>query len=385
MKICLISDLHCQYQQNESSLSNSLLISNRPRIPATQHPVVAMIQEVKRDESIKSDILLCLGDLGNKADKQGIASAWTFVKEIKEHIGAKLLLGIPGNHDINSKNSDGEDAFSYIKNFHECYPTEDDDLNNKFWEFGYCIVKHENILILMINTVHDHKDTESAKKTSLVSSALERIEREIHELVIDNYDYRVCILHHHPIKHSNIKDYKDVDSIENGDNLINLLNKYSFNVIVHGHKHQPRIVEYTGLPIFAVGSFSSFEHLQGTGLNTMFHVLELFSNSKKGIINSWEYDIKNGWRKNYNLHFPPKIGFGAVLDISTTAKKINKLFQDNKKQPMFYEKIIETIPDVEYLMPEKLIQLGMILKRDYGIQTNPEYPLMPTTITEFLN
>lgn len=384
MKICIISDLHCKYQHISSTFSDTLLISNKPRIPATQHPVVSMLNAINKN-SIKAEILLCLGDIGDKADEQGIASGWSFAEEIKINLGAKLLIGLPGNHDINSRNYNEKDAFSYIKNFHEKFPTEDDNLNNKFWEFGYCIVKYDKCMILMINTIHDHKDQIGAEKSSLKNSLLERIKIEFEEIKIPDFEYKICILHHHPIKHSNINNYKDSDSVENGDDLINLLNHYTFNAIVHGHKHQPRIVEYSGLPIFASGSFSCFANLTGTGFTTMFHILELFNDSKKGIIESWEYDIKNGWKKNYNANFPSKIGFGSDLNIPDTAYKINSLFQKNKKKPMFYSSIVNSIPDIEYLIPDKLIQLGIILNDKYNIKTSPEYPLQPNMIIEILN
>ena len=65
MKFCIISDLHCKYQQDYESSSESFLISNKPRVPYKQHPVAAMIKAIENDPDIKSDFLVCLGDLGD--------------------------------------------------------------------------------------------------------------------------------------------------------------------------------------------------------------------------------------------------------------------------------------------------------------------------------
>ncbi|MBN1408226.1 MAG: metallophosphoesterase, partial [Calditrichaceae bacterium] len=153
MKFCVISDLHCKYQLNYSEHSESLLKSNMPRKPASQHPVVAMLNAIESDNSIKSEVLLCLGDLGDKADEQGITSAWAFAEEIRLKLGSAIKIGIPGNHDVNSRHLNGKDAFTYIQSFHELFPTNDTKLNAEFWGKGFCIQIYKENLFLLINTV----------------------------------------------------------------------------------------------------------------------------------------------------------------------------------------------------------------------------------------
>jgi predicted phosphodiesterase len=351
-----------------------------PRKPSTQHPVVSMLNLID-NENIESDVLLCLGDLGDKADEQGIASAWGFSEEIKAKLKAEIKIGIPGNHDVNSRKNNAKDAFTYVKNFHESFPTDIENLNTKFWELGYCTYEFKDCLFLLINTVHNH-DCELNANTSLIKkTTLEEIGKELK--IKENYKYKICLLHHHPIKHSNISNYKDSDSIEKGDDLISLLVANRFNIVIHGHKHQPRIVEYNGLNILATGSFSSFANLQGTGLSNMFHVLNLNDNSRYGLIYSWEYNIKNGWKKNYNDLFPSKIGFGAHIDINDIAEKINdKWLRVNS--PILYSEILNEFPDLEYLIPDKLKILGEILETKYNISASPPFPLKPEIITSII-
>ena len=349
-----------------------------PRKPYAQHPVAAMLKAIEKDNHIKSDVLLCLGDLGDKADEQGIISAWTFSEEIRQKLDAKIKIGIPGNHDINSRRLHGKDPFSYIKNFHESFPTKDLTSNSNFWSQGYCIHVFEDNLFLLINTVHDHENEDKANSSSILPSSIEDIENDLKDY--KDVKNRVCLLHHHPIKHSNISNFKDADSIEKGDELINLLNRLEFDIVIHGHKHQPRICNQNGLPVFACGSFSSFANLQGTGLSTMFHIVELNDIKGTGNIYSWEYNIKDGWQQNYNKKFPPKIGFGKNLDLKETASRINEIVkQDNN--PKFYSEIIENIPELEFLIPEKLIKLGNILKSKYNLTVRPEFPLQPDIVT----
>lgn len=380
MKICIISDLHCKYQFDVSASSETLLFSNMPRKPFTQHPVASMLKTIEKDNSIKSDFLLCTGDLSDRADEQGITSAWSFIEEIRQKLGAKIKVGIPGNHDINSRRILGKDAFSYIKNFHESFPTNDEDLNTKFWEKGYCIQTYDESLFLLINTVHDHECEEKAGSSNIKKDTLEEIEKEIASRKLDSVKYKICILHHHPIKHSNIQNWKDSDSLDNGDDLLSMLNVNDFNLVIHGHKHQPRICEQNSLTIFAAGSFSSFANLQGTNIQTMFHVIEFDKNRKVGTVCSWEYNVKEGWSINLNKYFPPIIGFGGVVDLDKVAKSIYQILSE-AKTPILYSEILNEFPDLLYLIPEKLVKLGEILKREYNLSVSPNYPLQPNLIT----
>src|SRR5688572_12857582 len=179
MKLCIVSDLHCKYQLDVNKTTETLLYSNMPRRPAAQHPVVAMLNAVDEDQSIKSNVLLCLGDLGDKADEQGIMSGWGFVEEIRQKIEAPIKIGIPGNHDMNSRKNNGKDAHQFIRSFHELFPTNTDTLNSKFWADGYCIQIHEKCLFLLLNTVHDHSDSEKAKISNIPKHTLESIDRDL--------------------------------------------------------------------------------------------------------------------------------------------------------------------------------------------------------------
>ncbi len=380
MKLCIISDLHCKYQLDTSESSETIFFSNMPRIPVSQHPVASMLKTIENNSEILSDVLLCLGDLGHKADEQGIISAWSSIEEIHLKLGSKFKIGIPGNHDINSRKKNGKDAFTFIQSFHEGFPSQELSLNNKFWAQGYCFHTHDNCLFLLVNTVHNHGDEEKSNFASLKEGTIESITEDLSTTFNTEFKYKICIMHHHPIKHSNIKNYKDSDSLDNGDDLISVLNRYNFNIVIHGHKHQPRICEINGLPIFATGSFSCFTNLQGTQINTMFHVINLMEN-KNGTIISYEYNVKDGWGKQLNKYFPPKIGFGGNLDLNETAKHINDLIIDNGNRPIPYSDILLNIPLIEFLIPDNLIKLGDILRSKYNLMASPEYPLEPSLIT----
>jgi DNA repair exonuclease SbcCD nuclease subunit len=384
MKICIISDLHCKYQLNPNEACDTLLISNKPRKPINQHPVASILNLIEK-ESIKVDILLCPGDLGDKADEQGILMSWTFLEEIRAKLKANILIGIPGNHDINSRKNLDKEPFAFVKNFHENFPFQDDGNKAKFWDLGFCLYESDDILFLLINTVYDHSDRDKAQQSNIKKETLEKVAEHLIPYENRTFKHKICMLHHHPIKHSNINNWNDSDSIEHGDELVALLNKNIFSLVIHGHKHQPRITEYNSLPIFAAGSFSSFANLQGTGIQPMFHIVELDENKRRGILYSWEFDIVNGWSQKSNISFPPKIGFGSNKDIDAIAQEINEIFTKGDKKTILFENVSNSIEDLQYLIPERLEQLDNILKSRYKIKTTPGLPLEPIKLSEYLN
>jgi predicted phosphodiesterase len=373
MKFCIISDLHCTDKKGE----NSLFYSDIPDKPINQNPVSSILAKIEAEEFLHSDIVLCLGDLGDKAYRQGIKTAWEAVDRIKSKMKAKVLIGIPGNHDVDSRNRYHQDPFKYVVNFNTNFPTSESKLNDSFWNKGFCIYKSDGLEILMINSVINHKNEESAKVSEISLETLENIEADLEiELEIN----RICILHHHPIKHSNIENWKDSDSLDKGDKLIDLLNKYNYDIIIHGHKHQPRIVEYSGLTVFATGSFSSFDNLQASGYKTMFHVLEILEKGR-GKVFSWEFNLQNGWKSELNPLFPATIGFGEQIDLKNLADRINTYFLNCNESVLLYSQIETEFPEISYLIPDKLVKLKEFLNRNYELFLEPDFPLIPSLIT----
>lgn len=373
MKFCIISDIHCSKDKG----GTNLFYANIPDKPVSQNPLTSFLKIISEDEEVNSDMILCLGDLGHQAYDQGIKTAWDSLERIKSEMNCNLMVGVPGNHDIDSRQVYDSDPFNFIKNFSLNFPTPDRTLNRMFWSEGYCIYETDDCEILMINTVHNHKDVSSAK-TSLINDVMLDGIRD--DLKIDLDKIKICMLHHHPIKHSDISNWNDTDSIEKGDELISLLNSFNYDIVIHGHKHQPRICEISGLTIFATGSFSCFENLQSTGISTMFHTLEIEKNGK-GKIFSWEFNLKKGWAKNLNYHFPPEIGFGGSIDINLVAKQIAEKFESNENRPILYVDILNLIPELNHIIPEKLIRLGNVLESRYALFMSPGFPLKPTIIT----
>lgn len=382
LKIAVVSDLHCMHKTNTSASGITFLYTNAPKNPIVRHPVYALLDLLEKNKDIRADILICPGDIADKADEQGIITGWEFLKKIQLGIEAKQLLATTGNHDVDSRRSHPyTNAFHLLKSFADDYPLIN---NDSYWNKNFAFIETDDCLILILNTCHNHNSKEDSGQSIVNPDTLESIKQHLEKIGKKKYLFAFC--HHHPVKHSNIDiAYKDGDVIDNGDKLIQLLNEYDFQIIVHGHKHDPRLKKENSLTVFAAGSFSSLMNIKELGADNCFHLIELFPFKKQGTISSWIYAPTKGWEVRNDREFPCFTGFGNELSVEALAKHCSEIFINDGKEMLTYKSIVSQLPDLQYLIPEDQKKLTKVLKKDYSLSLVPELPNIPKILTSLLN
>ena len=168
-----------------------------------------------------------------------------------------------------------------------------------------------------------------------------------------------------------------------GSRLINLLGcgKYGRWVIIHGHKHHPRLCYAAGSSsapiIFSAGSLCAklYSEQQAHARN-QFYVIEFpygnFSNlglEIAGSFRSWDWIPGGGWQEAGNHSGLPGLGgFGYKTEISIEAKKIHDLWVQNKKPfSDWKEDILGKIPQLEYLVPSDINRLVVTLRTKHQL------------------
>jgi len=378
LTIAIMSDLHCRYG-GEGTLDDvgTYLITDLIGVPESRHPIKSL-KSVINNESLKADILLCPGDITDKANKQGLVSGWAYVNEIKVALGNPKTAATVGNHDIDSYNlNKSATPDDLLKKLSDSYPTENTDLNNSFWSKNYCIIEQNEFALLIINSSYSQTDKEKAKKCEISTSMLEEIEQDIKRI---SQKPKICLLHHHPIHHSNI-DYADSDFVERGDKLLSVLSINGFSIVIHGHKHDPRIVIHDEMAVFACGSFSSLMNLKDVGAENTFHLVRLSLTKRKGKIESWVFGPAYGWSKKHDTHFPCYTGFGSEMSTDAIATRCNEIF-NQKGAPVRYDEIISMVPDIEYLTPTQQKDLARILNTNYSLQFIANLPNRPSILID---
>ncbi|KQS36828.1 metallophosphoesterase [Pedobacter sp. Leaf194] len=365
-KIGIISDLHCHNLDNNDKTQESYILTD-VEVALFQDPNKSFKKFLKENPDINVDILLAPGDFANKCDSEGLKLGWNITKELGKLLKAQIIIPNIGNHDVDSRNNFGLGAFHHIKNLSKDFPFQDPKQNDFFWEKGYIILEQEHIRVVVINTVHNHVDVESAKNGLISQEAINELEVELAK--IDDEKLNIAMCHHNPIEHSHFGSGSK-DFMHNGDELIALLDKFNFDMIIHGHKHDPRIRYAQGGSnppvIFSSGSFSAFKTQLLQGAMNAFHIISFETDGGKigkGIIDTWFFIPTKGWMQGVkNNYFESRVGFGALVDLKTTANEILLWFQQSGERYCEWTDLLNDFPDLNYVIPSDIEKLKGLLK-----------------------
>jgi predicted phosphodiesterase len=273
VKLAVLSDLHCHPSPRRGAQQVSYLLTDALRLPAGNHPVQALLDLIE-EQNLQAAVVLVPGDLADKVNREGMLTGWGAVKEIAGALRAELLATTLGNHDADSRAVHTADAFYAALHLGRDYPIADTEARRDFWADGFCILEHPAVRILVINSVAEHRSAALAARGSVTEEMLQNLERRLRSL--DQHSIQVALVHHHPIAHEDLRLGSE-DLMVNGSLLLNLLGQHGYRILVHGHKHHPRLMYYdaAGEPVlvFAAGSFAAIS-AQFFGGN-LFHILEL--------------------------------------------------------------------------------------------------------------
>lgn len=389
LKIAIVSDLHCR--DSHEGVKTTYLYSDLLKDPISRHPIESIKSKIIED-GLSSDYLFCLGDITDKINQQGLISGWAYLNELAVSLGVNPghIITVAGNHDIDSRKSHTYSSFNHIiRGLNNVIPINDISLCNQFWTQNYILKEFEDLIILAYNSVYNHTDEIRAKGTDIQQSVLDSIEADLNKLTHTNKP-KVAICHHHPIKFSNFElSYKDGDSIENGDKLLDLLSQKNFSIFIHGHKHIPHLEYRNDVPIFCSGSFSSLENIAILSKRNTFHIIEILVEEKtkcRGKIETYEFVLGRGWKKNTDSEgsFPSDSGFGFVGNISSLAQRISDWFINQNKEMIRYSEVLNNFDELNFLTPYQQNQLEDSLMSEEKIKIIPSLRVRPELITKEL-
>jgi predicted phosphodiesterase len=379
LKIAVISDLHCTYNSKTDPVeANTYLISNLMRIPADHNPVEAL-KKIINQENLEADLLLCPGDITDKTNSQGLITGWQHLEDLKIRFGARVLAATVGNHDVDSRHTQSQDPLHLIKSLSPNFPTDNNANNDRFWARNYCIINDEECDILIFNSSFSHVDKDTCNQSHISHTTLSQIKESLEEIK-GNGRLKIALCHHHPLKHSNTT-YTDADSIDKGEELIDLLNLFGFSLVIHGHKHDPRITNYNSLPVFCAGSFASIANLIDLKADNTFHFIEIDKTTKEGIIQSWVYGPQYGWQQRDGTYFPCHTGFGAHIDINQYSMDCINFIKAQTTDTISYEALVNQFPKIVHLIPSEQTKLNTIFKNN-SIEFLPQLPNLPKLISK---
>ncbi|WP_459575652.1 metallophosphoesterase family protein [Cupriavidus sp. 8B] len=369
VRLAFLSDLHAFHPE-----ASRLSVSYLPTTPRVSDPdPFGNLRKLIQREDLEVDLVVCAGDICDKADFRGFQYAWEQLNDITKALNAKQLIATCGNHDLNSRHVDSAedpDPKGNLQTIRPQFPFECDDLSNHFWARNFVLFHPlPRVRVLVLNTSAYHGGSSGEEVHGRVSKrTIDAIERKISDS--PNADLNILLCHHHvrPLK-GLWGNAPDAEFMQKGGELLSMLTNTTVSpwLVLHGHRHVPNL-EHSRDPDCVVVGASSFS-AQIPGKLNQFHVLDVvvdhsLSQPLTGTIETWSWTITGGWQKrpaqSDEEGFPPECGFGSQFQPRAIAEQIAQMFTSSPDYKSWNE-VIQNVPDVQLLTPTHLSQVEKLL------------------------
>ncbi len=156
LSVFVVSDLHA-FDSNARKYSPDQLPSfldiSQPET-LTQSPLFSLQQYISA-HTVKADVLVCCGDIGDKAYPSAISHTWERINKLKSALDAKLLVSTVGNHDVDSRYKYNDyDAKGYIQGLSPTFPGPNEARTNEFWAQHFGLQHFPRLSVWRVSAGH---------------------------------------------------------------------------------------------------------------------------------------------------------------------------------------------------------------------------------------
>ena len=387
LSVAVISDIHAYQGLTPDQAPSHCCVTEND---ATKNPLVSLRDFISA-EKLTANLLMCPGDLGDKAHPVAIQHVWRELHCIRDLLKATMLIPTAGNHDVDSRHVYNHfDAKGLLQSLEPSFPFADERLNDQYWSRHFVILRGPTYRILVLNSSAFHGegriDTTSKheyEQGRISEYTLNRIRKELQSG--QRVPINICLCHHHLHPHSELR-LGESDLMMGGQALLQLLENSGRWLVIHGHKHHPKLQNAAGSAsspiVFAAGSLAAVFHgeLQ-TAARNQFYVLE-FPNKHYdqfgfvGRFRSWDWLSGHGWIPAKS-NLPANGGFGWRGDLGKLSREIAG---EVRRRAIQWPDLVSKIKSLAYLSPVDLEQLVKLLRDDRNLIVQPEDAIPPTLI-----
>jgi hypothetical protein len=396
LRVLVLSDLHCT-SIPPGDAAGSWLTTRTPISPRG-HPLRA-VDSVLHDAGVTVDVILCAGDLCDKADPAALQYVWHELTNLADRLEARLIATV-GNSDLDSRHAVDADPKGALFDLRPAFPCLDDTLRDKYWSRDYALVEGKGWRIVTLNscTFHGYNLTDGPElEIGKVSrSACRHLQAELNELGPTTAT-QILLVHHHLEQLPNV-DQQDSSQMKDAQDLIKILTRTGPWMVIHGHKHRARLLYAHGSGgspmIMSAGSFSAYPYggLTAEENRNQFYVITFPSRSDldqlgmglAGTFQAWDWIPSQGWvPAAARSGLPANGGFGWRGDPSVLARRLEA--EVRASGAIDHHRLMRLESRLQYMIPSDLNILAHLLetkgipvqRRDNGEFLSVGWPLVP--------
>jgi len=390
IKIAVISDLHigegvyakdlCPYSDSAKKINSSDFIGT-------------FASFISR-EKIEVDYLIVAGDISEKSRTDEVVKASEVLNNFMGilNVAKEKTFFTVGNHDNSWDDPDSRPSYSAFTDSNNIFKEIDNNSSHSLFKTPfYTYWENDEIIVFSYNSAHqDHQGT-TPHKGCIPQAAIKGLDNLFEEKAASS-KYKIFVVHHHLLQYSNpIPDEPDFSIMVNAQNLIDLLTKHNFDLVIHGHKHCPKMrlasTEYHySLPTISAGSFSKILDTRWNGyVNNQFHVIEIHGKERTstyGVMKSWALLAGDGWipsNSHHGIHH--EVPFKPFDYLETKNKIINAITLTlEHKTTVTWKEVVEIQKDLIYLRRELLEKVLNDIDRERKFIVHPSPKDSPETI-----
>jgi predicted phosphodiesterase len=383
--VVVVADLHATSEPPGDG-AQSWLTTRTPRT-ASEHPLVGL-REYLVDHEVQPHLILCAGDICDRADEQALAAAWADLNEVAGSVNARLVA-TAGNHDLDSRHQHDLDPRGALFDLDPAFPAGTAETRDQYWAKNYTVIDgpaapdEDDLVEWRVVTVnssafHGYAGQEGPELEHgrISQRTVRRLRDDLKSLPAARV--KILLVHHHIEQLPNV-DLKEQSKIVDGEQLAALLESDSPWLVIHGHKHRGRILyahgEGSSAAVFAAGSLSAYPYGQtgASGIQNQAYVitfadeatLDTLQLGVAGTFESLAWIDGSGWRTAMasEISLPGKGGFGWRTDLNRLSKRIRKEMKERGATQMSFAEMNEFEPRLAYLAPAGVVGLKNALAR----------------------
>jgi len=361
-RIVVVSDIHATFDGDPfTNVAQSKAMD-------AKNNALSGAREYLANEIRTADVVICPGDLVHEGVVKPMSWVWAELHGIADDLDS-VLIASAGNHDMLLKPTGSKKPHSALRDLDPRFPHDDTGCVATYWAHAFAIVESEQWRVVTVNSSSylGFFNESEADRGRMDPKCLPELATQLGK-ADKAPPINICLCHHHPQEWTDDSDEVTNHMLE-GDRLIDFLeDRMERWMIIHGHKHRPRL-DYLGgsssgpirLASGSVGADLLGE--SGTDVRNQMHVIDFIPPDPMrglllaGRIRTVEWEPGVGWvDPGGTAPLPAATGFGYRRDGMDLAGWLFAEAQSLDQRAWTWDQIVAAEPRCEFLTDQDRLE-----------------------------